>query len=176
VRQFPPGTMVAMVRRALAVDSSAKLRVTPITELVQIRVYRRIPDDQDANFHGDFGAQDVYEFVLDRERLFAGEHALRAVGPHDPEELFERDGHDPGPTASRRGNRAETQLKTCIQCHQAPGVLSVLSMERGLRANPLDARENFRTYDWTEELNATLRPKIEQSNWGLLQGMLEAKH
>jgi hypothetical protein len=175
VRQFPPGTMVAMVRRALAVDSSAKLRVTPITELVQIRVYRRIPDDQDANFHGDFGEQDVHEFVLDRERLFAGEHALRAVGPNDPEEPFERDGHDPGPTATRRGNRAETQLKTCIQCHQAPGVLSVLSMERGLRANPPGARENFRTYDWNAEMNTTLRSKIEQYNWGLLQGMLEAR-
>jgi len=87
-QQFPPGTMVAMVRRALAVDSSGKLRSTPITELVQIRVYRRIPNDQEANFHGDFGEQDVYEFVLDRKRLFAGEPGLRAVGPNDAEEPF----------------------------------------------------------------------------------------
>src|SRR5207248_2580981 len=43
VKQFPPGTMVAMVRRALAVDRSAKVRVTPVTELVQVRVYRQIP-------------------------------------------------------------------------------------------------------------------------------------
>src|SRR5262249_36868603 len=93
-RQFPPGTMVGMVRRALAVDSSGKLRVTPLTELVQIRRYRRIPEDPDANFHGDFGEQDVFEFVLDRESLFTGKHALRAVGPSDPEEPFERDGHD----------------------------------------------------------------------------------
>src|SRR5262249_54893168 len=84
VKQFPPGTMVAMVRRALTVDQSAKVRVTPVTELVQLRVYRRIPRDPEANFHGDFGEQDVYEFVLDRAKLFAGEHGLRAVRPKDP--------------------------------------------------------------------------------------------
>ncbi len=174
-KQFPPGTMVAMVRRALAVDSSAKLRVTPITELVQIRVYRRIPDDQDANFHGDFGEQDVYEFVLDRERLFAGEHGLRAVGPVDPADPFERDGHDPKPPATTRAARTETQLKTCLPCHQAPGVLSVLSIEPVLRANPPGARENFRTLDWNVEMRSTMRSKIELYNWGLLQGLLETK-
>ncbi|HEV3003201.1 MAG TPA: hypothetical protein VGX78_02025, partial [Pirellulales bacterium] len=96
--QFPPGTMVAMVRRALAVDRSPKVRVTPVTELVQIRVYRRIPDNSEANRGADFGEQDVYELVLDREKLFAGEHGLRAVAPDDPAEPFERDGHDPSPT------------------------------------------------------------------------------
>ena len=39
----------------LAVDRAAKVRVTPLTELVQIRVYRRIPDDTRANYRGDFG-------------------------------------------------------------------------------------------------------------------------
>jgi hypothetical protein len=176
-QQFPPGTMLAMVRRALAVDSSAKLRVTPLTELVQIRVYRRIPEDADANFHGDFGEQDMYEFVLDRESLFSGKHGLRAVGAGDPEEPFERDGHDPEPTGARRArpSQAATQLKSCIQCHQAPGILSVLSMENGLRANPPGARDNFRTSDGNEEMNSTIRRKLEQYNWGLLQGMLEAK-
>jgi len=176
-KQFPPGTMVAMVRRALAVDSSAKLRVTPLTELVQIRVYRRIPEDQDANFHGDFGEQEVHEFVLDRQSLFAGKPGLRALGPRDPEEPFERDGHDPEPAAARRArpSRAATQLKSCIQCHQAPGVLSVLSMEQGLRAMPPGARENFRTSAGNDEMEITIRRKLEQYNWGLLQGMLEAK-
>src|SRR5262249_46933691 len=65
VKQFPPGTMVAMVRRALTVDGSAKVRVTPLTELVQIRVYRRIPEGRKPSFGADFpGQQAVYEFVL----------------------------------------------------------------------------------------------------------------
>src|SRR5437016_6684438 len=62
IKQFPPGTMLAMLRRALAVDRSTKVRVTPVTELVQIRVYRRIPEDRQANRH-DFGEQHVYEFT-----------------------------------------------------------------------------------------------------------------
>src|SRR5262249_32097189 len=70
IKQFPPGTMVAMVRRALTVDRAAKVRAAPLTELVQIRVYRRIPDDPRANYRGDVGAQDAYEFVLDRPALF----------------------------------------------------------------------------------------------------------
>ena len=81
VKQFPPGTTVAMVRLALTVDAAAKVRITPVTELVQIRVYRRIPADPEADLHGDSGEQDAYEFVLDRQKLFAGQHGLRAVGP-----------------------------------------------------------------------------------------------
>jgi hypothetical protein len=93
VKQFPEGTMTAMVRRALAVDRSAKIRATPITELVQIRVYRRIPKSVEEEFRNGSGEQDVYEFVLDRDRLFAGEHGLRAVGTDEPAEpFFERSG------------------------------------------------------------------------------------
>ena len=53
VKQFPEGTMVAMVRRAFAVDTAAKMRATPVTELVQIRVYRRIPKNPEAHLARD---------------------------------------------------------------------------------------------------------------------------
>jgi hypothetical protein len=177
VQQFPPGTMVAMIRRALAVDRSAKLRVTPLTELVQIRVYRRIPKDPKANFHADFGEQDVYEFVLDRAKLFAGEHGLRSVGPDERAEPFARsEGDDPfeerGPLRHRTEEPKEPQLKSCIQCHQAPGIYSVLSMERGLRES---GGELFRTYAWDVEMGAAVQAKASQYSWGLLQGKLEAR-
>jgi hypothetical protein len=190
LKQFPPGTMVAMVRRPLTVDRAAKVRVTPVTELVQIRVYRRIPEDPEANYRDDQGGQDVYEFLLDRTKLFAGQHGLRAVGPEDPAEpFFDRNQRiDPfershplaagGPQTPdvRTMQRSHLvtpggpQLKTCIECHQSPGVYSVLSMVRGLRdANP------FRTYDWEVEMSFTVRSKVKQYDWGLLQGKLEAK-
>jgi hypothetical protein len=174
VKQFPPGTMVAMVRRALTVDRSAKVRVTPVTELVQIRVYRRIPKNPEANLHSDFGEQDVYEFLLDREKLFAGKHGLGAVGPKDPAEpFFERDeGADPFSRSRRPLTPMMPQLKTCIECHQAPGVYSVLSMGRGLRGRN---GEIFRTYDWDVETSYTVGAKVKQFNWGLLRGLLEAK-
>jgi hypothetical protein len=157
------------------VDQSAKVRVTPVTELVQIRVYRRIPEDPQANFHGDFGEQDVYEFVLDRSLLFAGQHGLRPVGRDDPAEpLFERAEGDPFEPTSHRPPVAPAmaQLKTCIECHQEPGVHSVLSMKRGLREGHTDI---FRTYAWDVELDYTVRAKVKQFNWGLLQGLLEAR-
>jgi hypothetical protein len=172
VKQFPPGTMVAMVRRALAVDDSAKVRVTPVTELVQIRMYRRIPAGRRANSSAEFGEQDVYEFVLDRGELFAGRHGLMAVGPDTPAESFERTGPDPFEHANRpAAGPPDAQLKTCIRCHQSPGVYSVTSMERGLRE---PGKENFRTYAWDVETSYTMGAKVKQFQWGLLQGLLEA--
>ena len=174
VRQFPPGTMVAMVRRALAVDRSTKVRVTPVTELVQTRVYRRIPRDPEARRHGDFGEQDVCEFLLDRQKLFAGKHGLGAVGPKDPAEpLFERhEGADPFERTRVPFTPSMPQLKTCIECHQAPGVYSVLSMGRGLRGQD---GEIFRTYARDVEMDYTVRAKVGRYDWGLLQGLLEAR-
>lgn len=175
--QFPPGTMLAMVRRALSVDTQAKVRVSPLTELVQIRVYRRIPDDPRANLHGDFGEQDGYEFVLDRATLFAGGHGLRSVGPEERAEPFARTGGDDpfeerGPLRHRNAEEKMPQLKTCIQCHQEPGIHSVRSMERGQREPGPD---RFRTYALDVELENTVHAKVRQFNWGLLQGKLEAR-
>ncbi|CAN5541960.1 hypothetical protein BH10PLA2_BH10PLA2_39550 [soil metagenome] len=176
IKQFPPGTMVAMVRRALAVDQSIKVRVTPVTELVQIRVYRRIPNEPTANKRGDFGAQDVYEFVLDRDKLFVGQHGLRATGPDDPAESFSRgvgeDPFDPIETStSQRSPKPEAQMKTCIQCHQQPGVYSIMSMQKGLVKKP---RGEFRTHHMGWTIKATLQSKVRRFEWGLLQGMIEA--
>ncbi|HUF64251.1 MAG TPA: hypothetical protein VMN36_19395 [Verrucomicrobiales bacterium] len=171
VEQFPTGTMVAMVRRALAVDRHAKVRVTPITELVQIRVYRRIPAGREANLKGDFGEQDVYEFILDRQKLIAGQHGLRAVGPDEPFATFERDGQDPFAPRARPAEPI-TQLKSCIECHQAPGIHSVLSMQRGLKRPD---NKVFRTFTWEVESRYTTKAKVRQFDWGLLQGLLEAR-
>jgi hypothetical protein len=149
--------------------------MTPLTEVVQLRVYRRIPADRRANFHGDFGEQDVYEFVLDRGLLFAGQHGLRSVGLDDPAEPFERTEGDPFERTDARPNNqtAGAQLKSCIQCHQAPGIYSVASMQRGLQEG---TREIFCTYDWAVETNYTVVAKVKMFNWGLLRGMLETRH
>ncbi len=124
LKQFPPGTMVAMVRRALNVDRSAKVRVTPVTELVQLRVYRRIPKGPEANYDRDFGQQDVYEFVLDRPKLFAGQPGLRPVGPEERAEEFGRravdDPFEEGPRRHRARELDMPQMKTCIECHRRP--------------------------------------------------------
>lgn len=185
VKQFPPGTAVAMVRRALAVDASAKLRVTPVTELVQLRVYRRIPalagpaDRQ--LFQAMPGEQDVYEFVLDRPKLFAGQPGLRAVGPDELEDPFRRHDTDPFTKPAPKPADPDTgaapppppgkQLQSCTGCHAGPGIYSVNSVQRGL--NDLGTR--FRTYAWDVEVKFTPRNKTMRYDWGMLQGKLEAK-
>jgi hypothetical protein len=175
-----------MVRRALAIDRSNKIRLTPVTELVQIRVYRRIPKNPHANMEeGDFGEQDVCEFVLDRAKLFAGQHGLRAMTPDDPAEPFTRSEGDPFTTPVRQpadpadDPRAShgallPSLKTCIQCHQHPGVRSVLSMRAALAADPTNRSELFRTYAFDVETKMTISAKTRQYNWGLLQGLVES--
>jgi hypothetical protein len=49
------------------------------------------------------------------------------------------------------------------------------SMKRGLGKDVHGSRENFRTYAWDVEVNHTVRAKVKQYKWGLLQGMLEAR-
>lgn len=175
INQFPPGTMVAMVRRPLVVDQSVKMQTTSLTELVQIRVYRRIPVDLKVDHQVDVGAQDAYEFVLDRGKLFAGQPGLRAVGPDEPAESFRRDvGDDPFDPLEKPVSpptKPEPQLKTCIYCHQGPGVFSVHSLQRGLQAKP---RGTFQAFEMKWEPEFTKRSKIKRFDWGLLQGMIEA--
>ncbi len=176
VKQFPEGTMVAMVRRAFAVDTAAKMRVTPITELVQIRVYRRIPKNPEAHLARGNGVQDMYEFVLDRAALFAGRHGLRAVGSEEPAEpSFERrEGDEPFERTTPFAPDMP-QMKTCIACHSAPGVYSVLSMSRAFHDNPQSNGDLFRTYSWDVEMKLTVQAKAARFDWGLLKGKLEAK-
>lgn len=173
VKQFPEGTMVAMVRRALAITPQGKMVVTPITELVQLRAYRRIPADPRANRNGDFGEQDMHEFVLDRHMWFAGKHGLRPVSADAPFEPFARTEGDPFLPGARENNLAKTQLKSCIQCHQAPGVQSVLSLERVRSQTPRDYGTLFRTFALEVELSYTPFNKRQRYDWGLLQGLLE---
>lgn len=181
LRQFPVGTTVAMVRRALAVDRHARVRATSLTETVQLRVYRSIPAGDNPNDRGD---QDGIEFTMSRTELFKDGCGLSAVGVDAPFSSFFRTGVDPFEKAQRWDEqtarqerdyqaRMGTALSNCLSCHQGPGVVSVISISRGLseeraaRRNPL--------YATTVEygLEAAVRFKLNDYRWGLLQGYLE---
>ena len=64
--QFPRGTQVALVRQSILINNEGELIVSPITESVQIRVYRLINSSQ--TFASD--GQNFYEFTLRRAKLF----------------------------------------------------------------------------------------------------------
>jgi len=102
---------------------------------------------------------------------------LRAVGPNDPAEpFFERsEGRDPLERNHSPLAPEMPQLKTCIECHPAPGVYSMLCMQRGLRTDHARSGERFRTYAWDVEMGYTIRAKSEQFGWGLLLRKLEGE-
>ena len=141
--QFPAGTEVALVRRALLVTSGFGIAVSPIVENVQVRVYRDVPalpsDGKTISMMMDnrnFSAQSASEFLLSRTRLFAGRSGgLRAVVDDEGDFLtgfstqgmdpFERRPGDSPMLAPDRPERARSRLiDRCNHCHVNPGVFS----------------------------------------------------
>jgi hypothetical protein len=140
VPQFPAGTEVALVRRALLVTSVFGIAVSPIVENVQVRVYRDVPAGHSAieifQDNRNLTAQSASEFLLSRARLFAGRSGgLRAVVDDEGDFLtgFSTQGMDPfeprpGDSPMRapdRPDRARSRLiDRCNHCHLNPGVFS----------------------------------------------------
>jgi hypothetical protein len=158
--QFPPGTIVALVRQMMVIDDKLEPVPTAVTQKVQFRVYQEVGPATAAPF----------EFVLRRHDLLGeGAVGLHAVTPGDAEYQLT--------TIPMGVSRAQllsgpVVLSTCARCHSAEGIFSVNSYTSPFspdRANPqlLPARaaeiEAQRTADWKEK----------QFNWGLLRGLLE---
>ena len=177
--QFPAGTEVALVRRMILIDDKGQPEVSPITESVQIRVYRDVPSRptwKQGSFR-DF--QDVDEFRLSRQRLFAGESGgLRPLAPnaqgfpqfmsHGMDEFeTEPDTHE-----HRTAPVRMHLLETCGECHDAPGIHSLISYVRGpfLLSDPpapMDLREST---PLQEEQGAVEQLRL-RAQWKNLQEM-----
>ena len=72
VPQIPAGTQVALLRRMMLIDKAGTLRLSPVTESLQIRVYQKLK------------TPDMYEFSLKRQDLFAGRNGgLHPTGPDE---------------------------------------------------------------------------------------------
>jgi hypothetical protein len=136
--QWPRGTEVALVRRAMLIDSNGRVVASPLTESVQLRVMRTDTPAMTAKpveelYRGARDAQAFAEFQLRRTGLFAGEAGgLRDVsGERDFKTGFASHQWDefenqtstsaPFPERSQpfKNNRA-----SCFGCHQYPGVYS----------------------------------------------------
>jgi hypothetical protein len=178
--QFPVGTQTALVRQMLLVDKDGRIATTRVTESVQIRVFRAIPQlmQERGRQRDTSGDQNVYEFIRSRALLFANKcGGLRPREPDDrdfmtqllvlPVDEFERP-LDNAPFARRMG----PTMLSCIGCHDRPGIYSVRSyvggnFPRGQYYLPvLHENENA---DRQGELSAML--KRQQYSWGLLQGL-----
>lgn len=174
--QFPEGTQTALVRRLILIDDQGNLTPTNITESVQLRVYRAIPPGTGIRQDEARRTQDVFEFGLDRRKLFEGEAGgLRAVLPGEKHfSLFRAHGIDWFENMDDPENLQGVVLSSCASCHASPGIHSFLSFsERRFGAS-------IRTPAFVENKIAdqefmAASEKSHQYEWGLLRGMWQAE-
>ena len=183
--QFPIGTQVALLRQMMLFDRNGALVPTPITESVQIRVYRAITARHDQNNVSiDWPAarteQDFYEIRLSQTQLFAGKAGgLRAIVRDETElPVFQTHGFDAFELAAKEQVPLEKSkvgiFDSCASCHSAPGINSLQSRRELLRPNrsQLDPDPPYDSL-WWETQNA-LSWKANRYDWGLLSGYWQA--
>jgi hypothetical protein len=154
--QIPVGTQVALVRRLLAIDQRGDIRLTPITEMVQLRVYRRLDYCADA--------QATFEFRLARRDLFAGKSSgLHVVGDEGDLEfrLFLGRANNPDGTTKIMGS--------CRHCHGSMGLQSINSFAQATFRDRSGDRPRAMAIEAEKEEGRLVHFK-DDFGWGLLQG------
>jgi len=171
--QFPAGTEVALVRQMMLFDNQGNVAATPITESVQIRVYRKIAeiDRMHAATFAEAArssGQDFYQIVLSRSHLFAGRAGgLRATERDEKEfsvfQSFGFDEREPRPV-----------MQSCFMCHNHAGISSLNTRERLLKPNWLEHDSPPGAGDQTNpkwwEYDSDAGWKQHRYEWGLLNG------
>lgn len=140
VPQFPVGTEFALVRRLALPDSDGQLRLTPVTESIQIRHYTDVPNvnpmaSRDVNLARHF--QEPSEIQLNRTLLFSGQHSgLRGVtGSDEPFLILPAMSQGSDAFEDRRiPERAYSPFALCTSCHLGAGIQSMMSFS--FRGNP----------------------------------------
>ena len=180
---FPGGTQVALARQMVLFDNQGKLVVSPITESVQIRVYRAITTARARDFSaGPAGmarnsGQDFFEVRISRPLLFSGKHGgLRATtGDEIEPPTFQTKGFDSidavSPRSEENNTRSAPTMQRCLWCHSGGGISSFNSLDSLLKPtrrqrDPQDV--NYGPRYWNEE--AALWWKENRYDWGLLNG------
>jgi hypothetical protein len=180
--QLPAGTQVALVRQMTLFDNQGKLTATPITESVQIRVYRSVAPgttpavgiDQMITKSG----QDCYAIRLSRPLLFANQWGgLKAARPDERDfALFGGGGPDEG-SPSHYASLATYHpvVKACVMCHREVGLQSLRTLGRLQKPNPPQQElpaEAFGPRWWQDA--RVLSWKQSQNDWRLLTGYLKS--
>jgi hypothetical protein len=177
--QFPAGTEVALVRRAILIDDRGKLKATRLVESIQLRHFGEVPGPHAARVARDEQDQDVYEFQLSRKKLFAGD----AGGLFSPESdfLFVQfqsmgvDAIEQADDLHDSGARELQQLvrNSCSNCHVAPGIFSLRSFQASFPAQGY-GRAQLAKSQLKDVASKTIDRKLDQRSWGLLEGLRTA--
>ena len=141
--EFPPGTQVALVRRAMLIDAQGRIVPTRLIESIQYRIYT---PDKPRPYRRLEVRQGVAELVLSPKRLLAGEtNALHAVGPADLRFGFFPVGALSDPFEEPGADRPDSNLglgpalQSCHACHHQAGLRGFMTYVRdfgGRRTEP----------------------------------------
>jgi hypothetical protein len=187
---FPAGTQVLLLRQMTLFDNQGNLVEAPITESVQIRVYRAItaagpsgPDVTSLAPLGERSGQTFYEIKLSRPQLFAHKAGgLRAMKPDEIEfSTLQQQGDDVFEWWVMNRNRPQSSvpaLQQCAICHSRGGISSLNSRAHLLRPNGAQPDPNEVHPDrpreaatqWSAIDNETIAWKHDRYDWGLLNG------
>jgi hypothetical protein len=142
---------VALVRRMLLIDQQGRIRLTPITESVQVR-----------------GEGAEREFKLDRKDFLAGKtkQSIHRVTDDDRERaeiVF---------LGNNAGDRPTSTLKSCFHCHQG-GDMNCRTQVFSARVGPMRAQPRLIDSTLPDEVAKSIRWKYDQFMWGKLQGLWE---
>lgn len=182
VPQFPAGTEVALVRQLTLFDNYGRLVNSPITESVQISVYREIRKSNDlpASLDATFvpSGADFYDFELSRSQLFAAKAGgLRALQPEEKD--FTKFGASE-PDEGRPGQYQTLDnyfplLKQCDFCHQDVGIHSLNSHVKLLKPHALqkDRHSGSSGPQWWQD-ERTLSWKKNHVDWAALMDFWKA--
>lgn len=172
--QFPPGSMWALVRRAILVDTQGNLVVSALVESVEVRVYRAIAD-----IRADANAQTFFEWELSR-RLLLGKGGFHLMEGRD---LML------SPFFSSAGTlKAYAKLEpyvplNCAACHPTPGIHSVNSrsllftprdLDFDPKANPTRPAE-FRATTRQRLAEVTVKVANKQASWQEFRRLWDGK-
>lgn len=175
--QFPVGTKTALLRQMNVIDNSGQIRMTPLTQTLQMRVYRLV--GKDVTDHEN--SQAAVKFRMKRRDLFTAGHAgLVPINWSEPLRVSLLQHND----RYERKNSASgiaTTMQSCIACHSCGGatVHSIFTYKQddwvpaanAIAPNRLrltatqSATEAKKISDW----------KMKRYEWGLLKGLFESR-
>jgi hypothetical protein len=160
----PPGTMLALLRRALVPSRSGKLLVSPFVESLQL-IVATLPEDH------------RFKFTLDRQELLAGGHGLKLLGKDDPIDtssfeaafFYTRIVSFPPPEPSPANESlVRDQFKTlrdvpsslgnCVECHNARTDNNIFGFSGPIKAAYLQT-------DFDQAAAAVARQKEASEEW-----------
>jgi len=183
---FPVGTQVALVRQMILFDNLGNLVVSPITESVQIRVYRAITTARRRDFSSGpaemarKSGQDFFEIRISRLLLFSGKQGGFKATARDETEppTFQTIGVDligNSRTGPRVNNSSPTIMQSCVNCHSGGGISSFNSLDSLLKPTRRQQEPRDIAYGarYWSETNA-LWWKKNHYDWGLLNGFWNA--